>query len=98
MPSPNRRSRAVRSIDHMGLVYLWAAMADIVGFFPPGTSADRIVDTIRPQLASLPRALSRIASAPCSDPDFAGIPASQVANFAGSGIAQYALGGMPCLA
>jgi cytochrome oxidase Cu insertion factor (SCO1/SenC/PrrC family) len=37
-------------IDHTGLIYLMGRSGEYVGFFPPGTSADRIVEIIRGHL------------------------------------------------
>lgn len=45
--------RADRNFDHSGLVYLVDANGQYLGYFPPGTPADRMVDVIRPQLAAL---------------------------------------------
>jgi cytochrome oxidase Cu insertion factor (SCO1/SenC/PrrC family) len=42
-----------RGVDHFGLVYLVDAAGKYIGFFPPGTSADRMVQEIKPQLAAL---------------------------------------------
>ncbi len=39
------------SIDHSGFVYLMGRSGEYLGFFPPGTSADRIVEIIRQHLA-----------------------------------------------
>ena len=41
------------NVDHMSLVYLVDAAGKYVGYFPPGTSADRIADVIRQQFAAL---------------------------------------------
>jgi len=41
------------NVDHSGLVYLVGADGRYVGFFPPGTPADRMADVLRPQLAAL---------------------------------------------
>jgi protein SCO1/2 len=37
-----------RGIDHTGFIYLMDADGRYLGFFPPGTSADRLTDVIRP--------------------------------------------------
>jgi cytochrome oxidase Cu insertion factor (SCO1/SenC/PrrC family) len=42
-----------RGVDHFGLVYLVDVAGKYVGFFPPGTSAERMVQEIKPQLAAL---------------------------------------------
>lgn len=41
------------NVDHSSLVYLVDAAGKYVGYFPPGTSADRMVEVIRQQLAAL---------------------------------------------
>ncbi len=41
-------------VDHTGFIYLVDAGGNYVGFFPPGTPADRIVEVLRPYLATLP--------------------------------------------
>jgi cytochrome oxidase Cu insertion factor (SCO1/SenC/PrrC family) len=38
-------------IDHSGFVFLVGPDGRYLGFFPPGTSADRMVESLRPQLA-----------------------------------------------
>ena len=38
-------------IDHSGFVFLIGRDGKYLGFFPPGTSADRMIDSLRPQLA-----------------------------------------------
>lgn len=40
------------NIDHASLVYMMDVAGKYVGYFPPGTSADRMVDVIRQQLAA----------------------------------------------
>ena len=37
-------------IDHTGFVYLMGRAGEYLGFFPPGTSADRMVEIIRQHL------------------------------------------------
>jgi len=39
-------------IDHTGFIYLMGRSGGYVGFFPPGTSADRMVEIIRQYLSS----------------------------------------------
>jgi protein SCO1/2 len=41
---------AVYLIDHTGFVYLMGRSGEYLGFFPPGTSADRMVEIIRQHL------------------------------------------------
>lgn len=43
-----------RGIDHSGFTFLVDGTGKYVGFFPPGTSADQIVNVIRPYLSGLP--------------------------------------------
>lgn len=38
-------------IDHTGLIYLMGRSGEYLGFFPPGTSADRMVEIIRQHLS-----------------------------------------------
>ena len=38
-------------IDHTGFIYLVGRDGRYIGFFPPGTSADRLIEIIRPHLA-----------------------------------------------
>jgi cytochrome oxidase Cu insertion factor (SCO1/SenC/PrrC family) len=38
-------------IDHSGLIYLMGRSGEYLGFFPPGTSADRMVEIIRQHLS-----------------------------------------------
>ncbi len=42
---------AVYLIDHSGFVYLMGRAGQYLGFFPPGTSAERMVEIIKPFLA-----------------------------------------------
>lgn len=42
---------AVPVIDHTGFIYLVGRDDKYMGFFPPGTSADRLLEIIRPYLA-----------------------------------------------
>ena len=46
---PSKKSDPV--IDHSGFVFLVGRDGKYLGFFPPGTSADRMIDSLRPQLA-----------------------------------------------
>ncbi len=41
------------NVDHSSLVYLVDTTGKYVGYFPPGTSADQMVEVIRQQLAAL---------------------------------------------
>jgi protein SCO1/2 len=40
-------------IDHTGFVFLVGKTGQYLGFLPPGTSADRMVEAIRPYVATL---------------------------------------------
>lgn len=42
-------------IDHTGFVFLVGSDGKYIGFFPPGTPADRMVEIIRPHLAGPPQ-------------------------------------------
>ncbi|WP_245452807.1 SCO family protein [Bradyrhizobium sp. C9] len=39
------------TVDHTAYIYLMDRDGNYLGFFPPGTSADRLVEIIRPRLA-----------------------------------------------
>ena len=41
---------AIYLIDHTGFIYLMGGSGEYLGFFPPGTSADRMVEIIRQHL------------------------------------------------
>jgi protein SCO1/2 len=38
------------TVDHTAYIYLMDRDGNYLGFFPPGTSADRMVEIIRPRL------------------------------------------------
>ena len=42
------------TVDHSAFTYLVGRNGEYLGFFPPGTSADRLADAIRPSLAAGP--------------------------------------------
>ena len=46
-------NKANPNIDHSGFIFLIDAGGKYLGFFPPGTSAELMIDVIRPQLALL---------------------------------------------
>jgi protein SCO1 len=51
-----RTTPAIRtdpSVDHSSVVYLVDTDGKYIGFFPPGTPADRMVEVLRPRLAAL---------------------------------------------
>ena len=39
-------------IDHMGVTFLVGADGKYIGYLPPGTSAERIIEAVRPLLAA----------------------------------------------
>jgi cytochrome oxidase Cu insertion factor (SCO1/SenC/PrrC family) len=41
-------------IDHTGFIYLMGRSGEYLGFFPPGTSADRMVEIVRQHLTERP--------------------------------------------
>jgi protein SCO1/2 len=45
--------RADPSVDHSSLVFVIGSDGRYIGYFPPGTSTDRMVEVLRPQLAAL---------------------------------------------
>ena len=48
----NEQSKKLNSvIDHSGFVFLVGRDGKYLGFFPPGTSADRMIDSLQSQLA-----------------------------------------------
>jgi cytochrome oxidase Cu insertion factor (SCO1/SenC/PrrC family) len=52
----NKTTPAIRtdaSVDHSSVVYLIDTDGKYIGFFPPGTPADRMVEVLRPRLAVL---------------------------------------------
>ncbi len=44
---------ADRGIDHTGYVYLMGRTGEYLGFFPPDTSTDRMIEIIRPHVTAL---------------------------------------------
>ncbi len=40
------------TVDHSSFIYIMGTDGKYIGFMPPGTSAERMVDTLRPYLAS----------------------------------------------
>ena len=52
-PDTTMSKQTDRGIDHTAYMYLMGRDGRYLGFFPPGTSADRMVEIIRPQLAAL---------------------------------------------
>ena len=49
--SRSARTAADYTVDHTAFIYLMDRDGNYLGFFPPGTSADRMVEIIRPRLA-----------------------------------------------
>jgi cytochrome oxidase Cu insertion factor (SCO1/SenC/PrrC family) len=48
---PLEKDRGDYTVDHTAFIYLMDRDGGYLGFFPPGTSADRMVEIIRPHLA-----------------------------------------------
>jgi cytochrome oxidase Cu insertion factor (SCO1/SenC/PrrC family) len=44
--------RSDYTVDHSAFIYLMGRDGEYLGFFPPGASAERLVETIRPRLGS----------------------------------------------
>jgi cytochrome oxidase Cu insertion factor (SCO1/SenC/PrrC family) len=44
--------RSGYTVDHSGFIYLIGRDGEYIGFFPPGTSAERLVEVIRPIVAA----------------------------------------------
>jgi protein SCO1/2 len=47
-----RDDKADYTVDHSAFIYLMDRDGKYLGFFPPGTSAERMAETIRPLLVS----------------------------------------------
>lgn len=43
------------TVDHTAFIYLMGANGDYLGFFPPGTTPERMAETIRPRLPASSR-------------------------------------------
>jgi cytochrome oxidase Cu insertion factor (SCO1/SenC/PrrC family) len=52
---PPREDRDYYTVDHTAYIYLMDREGNYLGFFPPGTTADRMVEIIRPRLAETAR-------------------------------------------
>ena len=48
------RGRSRYTIDHSSFVYLMGRDGKYLGYFPPGTSAARMLEVLRPHLAAAP--------------------------------------------
>ena len=48
---PTGKEASDYTVDHTAFIYLMDRDGNYLGFFPPGTSADRMVEIIRPRLA-----------------------------------------------
>lgn len=46
--------RSGYTVDHSAFIYLMGRDGEYLGFFPPGTSAQRLAEAIRPRLAANP--------------------------------------------
>jgi protein SCO1/2 len=44
--------RSDYTVDHSAFIYLMGRDGEYLGFFPPGASAERLVETIRPRLGN----------------------------------------------
>ena len=49
-----RADRADYTVDHSGFIYLIGRDGEYLGFFPPGTPAERLADAIRPSITARP--------------------------------------------
>jgi cytochrome oxidase Cu insertion factor (SCO1/SenC/PrrC family) len=47
---PGKEDPGYYTVDHTAYIYLMDREGNYLGFFPPGTSADRMVEIIRPRL------------------------------------------------
>jgi protein SCO1/2 len=47
-----RADKADYTINHSAFIYLIGRDGEYLGFFPPGTSAERLADAMRPSLAA----------------------------------------------
>jgi len=52
---PPKGTEGYYTIDHTAFIYLMDREGNYLGFFPPGTSADRMVEIIRPRLKETAR-------------------------------------------
>ena len=48
---PDKETNGYYTVDHTAFIYLMDRDGNYLGFFPPGTTADRMVEIIRPRLA-----------------------------------------------
>lgn len=48
---PTGKEASDYTVDHTAFIYLMDRNGNYLGFFPPGTTADRMVEIIRPRLA-----------------------------------------------
>jgi cytochrome oxidase Cu insertion factor (SCO1/SenC/PrrC family) len=49
-----RADKADYTVDHSGFIYLIGRDGEYLGFFPPGTPAERLADAIRPIVTARP--------------------------------------------
>jgi cytochrome oxidase Cu insertion factor (SCO1/SenC/PrrC family) len=47
-----RDDKSDYTVDHSAFIYLMGREGEYLGFFPPGTSAERLADAMRPSLAA----------------------------------------------
>jgi protein SCO1/2 len=52
---PPKDTEGYYTVDHTAFIYLMDREGNYLGFFPPGTSADRMVEIIRPRLGEIAR-------------------------------------------
>jgi protein SCO1/2 len=52
---PGKESDGYYTVDHTAFIYLMDRDGNYLGFFPPGTTADRMVEIIRPRLGEAAR-------------------------------------------
>jgi cytochrome oxidase Cu insertion factor (SCO1/SenC/PrrC family) len=50
----DREDRSGYTLDHSAFIYLMGRDGGYLGFFPPGTSAERLAETLRRSLAGSP--------------------------------------------
>jgi protein SCO1/2 len=55
--APEKRDST--EVDHTGFVFLVGKNGEYLGFLPPGTPADRMIEAVRPYVAALSRSQPR---------------------------------------
>ena len=51
--SPSKRDNP--EFDHTGFVFIVGPDGKYIGYLPPGTPAERVIETLRPHLPSVPQ-------------------------------------------